>query len=351
MPKAKCLMCAREISAESEADARKCSTCGQKAHDGCVRLLQAGKASSARGWKCNTCSGKDSPGVETAPRVADYAHIAQLRVLEEMISDSIKKHITASFSDFKTDINAITNKITELGHKIYGLEKSKEAITGRVDDHQQEIFQLKGQVNDLQQSKLSLNIEIHGVPQSAGEILKDVVSDIAGVIGAPESVSEIRKIYRGRKVREKPAPIVLEFSSDTARDEWLDGRKCAEFKEYKLPVLFSESVTAEGSQNTSGKRKNAPHGAIKSHAVRIFEQLTFANRQLLYEAKKAAKECNFQFAWTRGGKIFVRRDKDRKSVPIRIRGMNDILTKVRQNRVRMNEANPQENNPDQNSHN
>jgi uncharacterized protein YoxC len=333
-------MCAREISGENEADARKCGGCGLWAHDACVRLLLAGKATSARGWKCNSCAGNNSPSLD-ASRTGDYAHIAQLRILEENISENIKQHITASLADFKAEISGLTKKLTELSQKIESLDKNQEKITGRVDDHQQEILQLKGLVNDLQQSKLALNLEIHGVPQKADEKLQEVVSDIAEVIGAPESISDIRKIYRGRKVRDKPAPIVIEFGSDNARDEWLEGRKCDEFQDYKLPVLFSESVTADASQSTSARKKNAPKaGAIKSHAVRIFEQLTFANRQLLYETKKAAKECNFKYAWTRGGKMFVRRNSDKKTIPIRIRCMEDILTKVRQNRGQ-NEADQQ----------
>jgi len=333
-------MCTRELR-EDEAEARKCGGCGQWAHDGCVRLLLAGKASSARGWKCNSCAGINSPSLE-APRTGDYTHIAQLRILEEDISENVKKHITASFADFKNELIVMTNKITELSHKIDGLEKTKDEMSGRIDDQQQEIHLLKGIVNDLQQSKLLLNLEIHGVPQKAGEKLQEAVDEIAKVIGVPESTSDIKKIYRGRKIRDKPAPIVLEFGSDIARDEWLEGRKCDKFKEYKLPVLFSESVVAERASNsTGGGRKKTQPSAIKSHGVRIFEQLTYANRQLLYETKKAAKECGFQYAWTRGGKMFVRRDSDKKTIPIRIRGMDDILTKVRQNSARK-ELNQQE---------
>jgi hypothetical protein len=60
------------------------------------------------------------------------------------------------------------------------------------------------------------------------------------------------------------------------------------------------------------------------------------NRQLLYDTKNAAKEFHFKYAWTRGGKLFGRRDSDKKT----IRGMEDFLTKVRQNRAR-NEADQQ----------
>jgi len=229
----------------------------------------------------------------------------------------------------------MTNKITELSQKIDGFEKYKDELSGRLDDQQQEIHLLKGVVNDLQQSKLLLNLEIHGVPQKAGEKLQEAVDEIAKVIGAPESTSDIKKMYRGRKIRDKPAPIVLEFGSDIARDEWLEGRKCDAFKDFKLPVLFSESVVAGAANSTGGgRKKNAQPSAIKTHGVRIFEQLTFANRQLLFETKKAAKECGFKFAWTRGGKMFVRKDADKKTIPIRIRDMDDIITKVRQNRVR-----------------
>jgi uncharacterized protein YoxC len=339
MPK-KCLMCAREINPENEAEARKCNGCGQWAHDSCVRLLLAGKASSARGWKCNSCAGNNSPILE-APRTGDYSLVAQLRILEETISENINRHITATFDDFKNELIGMTNKITELSQKIDGLEKTKKEMFGRLDDQQQEILQLKGLVNDLQQSKLSLNLEIHGVPQKADEKLQEVIHDIAEVIGIPESTSEIKKIYRGRKIRDKPAPIVLEFSSDNAKDEWLEGRKSDAFREYKLPVLFSESVAADASNSAGAKKKGARNSTIRTHGVRIFEQLTYANRQLLYETKKAAKECSFKYAWTRGGKMFVRRDGDKKTIPIRIRSMEDILTKVRQNRV-PNEPNQQE---------
>jgi hypothetical protein len=249
----------------------------------------------------------------------EYGQIAVLRTVE----DNINSHSSDLVRRIENKMTEMMNKIKELNQKVTRLENENDELKGKVDDQSNKIETLEGRLNDIEQGNLSLNLEIHGYPQNAGEDVKDIVQEVADVIGAPETAAHIRYMYRGRRMRNnKPPPLVVIFDNESARNLWLEGRKCPAFKQFRKPVLFSESAAATGNASGGGGPAKEKH-----HQVRIFEQLTFANRQLLFETKKAAHECGYAFAWSKGGKIFARREHQG---PItRITSMNDILTKMR----------------------
>jgi FtsZ-binding cell division protein ZapB len=316
----KCIICQRDWE---ESEKFKCQQCKAPAHETCVSrlLLLKGKSakSASRTWKCITCNPVDSPSSLGPPFLSEYGQIAQQRALE----DSINQHTSANMKRVENSLNELLNKVQELNQRVINLEKENDELKGTCDDHQNEIEILKGRFNEMEQLNLSLNLEIHGFPQKANEDLKSIVKEVAEVIDAPESVSHIKVMYRGRKMRNNmPPPLVLKFDDESARNLWLEGRKRQEFKQLKKPMLFSESAATPSDEASGGKSAKT-----RFHQVRIFEQLTFVNRQLLFEAKKAASECKFAFVWSKGGKVFARREQNG---PItRITSMSDIQTKIR----------------------
>lgn len=96
----------------------------------------------------------------------------------------------------------------------------------------------------------------------------------------------------------------------------------------KLPAQFAEVVASTADQPVDKNKQVKPQ-----NAVRVFEQLTFSNRKLLFETRQAAfKDKKFESVWTFAGKIYAR--KNENAVKIRIRNQRDIVTKIEMNMER-----------------
>jgi hypothetical protein len=175
------------------------------------------------------------------------------------------------------------------------------------------INELQIQVNQLQQSGLALNLELHGVPDAPQIPLADALSNLAEKVGAPTLTESVVEYYRlpGRPPkaqgqRSPPGVVVLKFKDARARSAWLQGRN------QLRPPAPGENVPAP-PLTAAGAAQRPRRGPPP---VRVYEQLTPLNKKLLYLTKKAAAEKGFKFVWTRDGKIFARKNETHALVRI-----------------------------------
>jgi uncharacterized coiled-coil protein SlyX len=253
-----------------------------------------------------------------------------MRTLEESITQKMDIALGAALGkalekftkDFRAvmadEFSVLSNKIMEQNKTIQAQDKTIDALSAKVVAQNDHVNNLQTRVNDLEQAQLANNIELHGVPEEKGENVWNVVCDIAEAIDAKDSMDGAY-CYRARKVKNKPAVIVIRFKYKEDKELWLQGRKKDAFKNYTMPNLYSD--VASNTKNPRGGRR---HIALQ---LRVFEQVTYYTRQLLYETQKTAAEKGFKFVWTKGGKIFVRKDEDTKAL-IKITKHEDITTKL-----------------------
>jgi len=341
-----CDICQDEIE-ESDVS-KKCSGCAFQGHEQCVKLVPGYRASS-RHWRCLQCSkGANSPSAADTnanPFEGEYAKIAQLRTLHQSINEKIVSvlatELPKALEEFGKDLKAtLMNQFTEMNNKLIEQNKKIQAQDKKIDElskevqlQKDEMCDLHMRVNDLEQAQLAKNIEIHGVPQSAEENVWNVVHGIAQAIEAEDTL-EGAECYRGRKMKNKPNVIVVKFKHRDDKEIWLQGRKKEAFKNYSLPTKYSEKAAS-----ATGKKGRKPMPL----QMRVFEQITYHTRQLLYETQKTAAEKQFKFVWTKGGKIFVRKDADTQAL-IKITKWDDITTKLVLNQKISNIPNNKENN-------
>lgn len=101
----------------------------------------------------------------------------------------------------------------------------------------------------------------------------------------------------------KPSVVIVKFADHEKKVRWLKAKKTNEFKNLLMPTPYNAVVNAGATQIPKDKLE-----------LRIFEQITFRTRQLMYETRLEAYKNNFKFVWTKNSKIFVRKDKDAKVV-------------------------------------
>jgi hypothetical protein len=309
------------VCGKDDADpTHKCPTCNNYAHESCISVWGNITKKSARLWRCEFCvpSGPASPVFESAQQ-SDLA--TQLQSMQSKIIDTVNAHTSGQIAKIEATLAETKKQVAEQGAQIKKLEADKAKMREQMEKQQEQINALQKQSNELAQAQLLNNVEIHGIPFMQGEDVLAVVTEVAGVVNAPETIDNVAAAYRGRKMRNKPPPIIVKFYDVSDKEKWMEGRKSTAFKNYKKPMTFVESAAAKAKKGDKG-------GEVKMHQVRILEQLTPFNRQLLFEAKKAAAECNVAYVWPRGGKILARRTPNSETV-FRITCFDDITTKIR----------------------
>jgi len=325
-----CAICIKELNDDDEI--KKCSVCLEPAHESCVKYyISYAQIRLSRAWKCAKCAkSTNSPSVAGAGEsnfsLSEYAPMLQAKFLEENLAKTLKGHFDSAVGEIKDTVAGLAKKLVEQNKKIAELEKTKEDMQKQIDTQKTDITNLESRVDELEQDKLALNLEIHGVPEIPGEDLYSVAQDIADTMNASASTEGIADMFRGRKMKNKPAAIVVKFQNSQDRESWLQGRKKEAFKNYTLPATYSQ--VSSFVPRAKGKKQNDSQNQTNL-SVRVYEQLTFLKRQLLYETSVAAKG-KFKFVWSRGGKIFARKDENAKAL-IRIRNRDDIITKIQMN--------------------
>jgi hypothetical protein len=196
-------------------------------------------------------------------------------------------------------------KLTELITRLEHLEAENGMLRGRISELEARapvIGTLERSVAMLQTGKLEqetrddlkeqtaklYNVEIRGVHQTDAEQLPEIIKQIAKVIGCDLNINEVDFIVRTRtRNKNSPRPIIVKFLRRMSRDTFLAQVRA------KKKRITTKDIGVEG----------LPTDIIVS------EHLTIKNKMLFYQTRLLAKEKQYKFAWTRNGKIFLRKDE------------------------------------------
>lgn len=267
-----------------------------------------------KAWKCNTCktalanSGQGAAkqkeaGLDLAKEIADMH--SKLTVVLEMKSrlDNIDA-IMATVTCIETSVKAMSDKYDDVLKRmenqsadICDLKKRMEKLEAKVDE--QEIKKLRKEMNNLEQYSRQQNMEILGLPQHADEKLLERINILADELEVARlSEADVEAVHRlplrgETDTSDRIAPVLVRFSSRVTRDKWLS--KKSELKNRESKIYLNENLTAQ-------------------------------NKDLLWKMKSKAKEKEYEFAWVKNGKLFVRRTP--RSRIIRIASIDD-LEKIR----------------------
>jgi hypothetical protein len=320
MPGQKCSYCNEQI----EKDAILCCECKDIcAHLSCIksRANPSSKTSSRGKWKCDSCTSGTDSLLSSEPQSSDMATLMMLLQQMDQKNTKHQEYSKAQFENLQMQNQELTHKLDEQLKRVNALESKHSELEIHITKQDSAISLLQQQVDDLMQEKLANNVELHGVPERDGEDLSLLVNKVASMLGASDTGEKnaIAYVYRGRKLKNGPRPVIVSFKKHEDKVEWMKNRKAKTFADYRFPVEFSEKAGASGS-----KSKNP---GLQHRSMRIFEQLTPARRQLFFAARQAAYEKNFKYTWTRDGKILVRKNETTKAL-IRINNLNDIDTKI-----------------------
>lgn len=316
----KCGGCGQKVGRNSGGV--QCESCAVWFHGKCADIPK-GTAAAFSGpgafWKCKLCRSPESrrrsalllpPSTvssESLPHVATLDSV--MDAIRELRADM--KLMNCKHNDVVESIQFCSSKVSDFEGVLNELHKQfklVEKVTAENVSLKKQMGELTARVSELEQYSRRSNLELQGVPQKNGEDLVKIVHTIGDSLGVALSPSDLDAIHRvphgpGRAPNSNPKAIVMRFCSRMVRDRFLAAARL--------------------------KRRSAPKGSGPGLAVDgvstcffINEHLTQANKILLGNTKRMAKERSYKYVWSRDCKIFVRKGDD--SRPILIRCSDDI---------------------------
>ncbi|KAL0839882.1 hypothetical protein ABMA28_016505 [Loxostege sticticalis] len=183
-------------------------------------------------------------------------------------------------SDQMDDYNKKIDVLTQANNKIESLEAQITELT-------QDNKQLKLEMNMNNQRDRLLNLEIVGVTEGKDENLTAIVMSIAkhaNVLLSSEDIVEVNRISPKSRQPGRPRNIVVKLKSRLLKDNIISGAR-------------KNRLTTKDLDLTSDVRP-----------IYVNEHLTQQNKFLLKKCRETAKQKQYQYVWTKNGRIYVRRN-------------------------------------------
>lgn len=283
-----CSKCNVELSGGS--DVVKCCECGLEFHTSCCKIRSVNKQAKLT-WRCEGCR-QDSVSVSSQKSDLDNPTVMDLlKSIQKELAESRASN-TANFAKIDKSIGAMHNSLAAINNRLTDLEEKNTKLVKKCVDLEQvgvklesRITILEREIVEIQQYSRNKNLEIRGVPMTQNENIYSILDRLGQIIGVQFNANEVSIAHRlptPRDSRYNPS-IIVQFISREVRQQWLVAAR------RKRP-------------QTTDLAKS-----LRPGPVFVGEHLTKHCKDLLKVAKSHVKEGKLAFAWTRDGKIFIKK--------------------------------------------
>ncbi|CAG9572883.1 unnamed protein product [Danaus chrysippus] len=333
----KCNHCGKYLAI---IDGAKCTKCAMLFHRMCVNIKPGDPI--PKKLLCNNCkvgtkrtinastSSHPSPSSDIENAEENFID-ANENNSEKSLAHEIRllrlefSSVTRELSRLSTTISEFNKRIDSVEQRLDNLEKNNhERNSGIVDRNTTEVIaQLRSELNDRDQENLLNDIEISGLEEKSGENSTNIVLLVAKKIGASLEERDIvsserwgpRRIIADHSGQTRPRPIIVRLARRAVRDEMLRAARV--------------------------RRGCDSSGIVESEAKRFYvnERLTPMNRHIFYKTRELGRRDGWRYIWTRGGRIYARRNGN--SETRRIRTLEDTICQMNKSKkLRIGFLNP-----------
>ncbi|KAH8042675.1 hypothetical protein HPB51_025307 [Rhipicephalus microplus] len=231
-------------------------------------------------------------------------HFKELKQEFREMRTALERELRKEIRDVKTSLDFFNKQFEEISALCSRLEKENGELKAQNDVLKTDCSQLKQAVLNnerrttaLEQYSRNRNIEVKNVPFVEGERLTRVVQKIGEAVGESVKEDDIEICHRVTAKDASCPHIVVQFNNRSKRDAVLEKAK-------KLRLTTADI------------------GFPGKTFVYVNEHLCPQLKKLLGQTVARKKEAEWRFAWTKGGKIFAR--KDEKSRVFQITTESDL---------------------------
>lgn len=243
--------------------------------------------------------------------------LAPLQNLMKRMFEDFDARQSARLDAIEKQMCLIKNQNDSICSTNLAIEKSITDVSARIDDVQNKIARIDSERQQMAAEILKINercelldrslkktsVEIRNVPKVKGEKLEDLYTCIGLLykeIGLNRDTADLRDVYRLPSKKESgTSTIIVELVNTLSKTKLLNAAKTY-YRTRKVDI-FASSL------------------GFNAQATKIYisEFLTAKNRRLLHIAKDLKREGKFDFCWTAGGNVYLKKTENAPSILIR----------------------------------
>ncbi|CAH2105125.1 unnamed protein product [Euphydryas editha] len=300
----KCSSCGKFVAS---SDGVKCSKCNIVHHKQCVNLSPNSRVSSK--WHCKTCKRKptNADNGETSdhvPRLEDPSSLSEeIKLLRSEINslrNDIMSVISSTNTEFQYRLEVIEGRLSKLENQ-HPLENPTHSV-----DINKTIERLQIRLNESEQEILLNDIEITCVYEEQGENPTHTAIALIKKIGISIEERDIVSAQRTGVQQQHPGSRESESGTGPSRPR-------------PLVVRLTRRYLRDEIIRAARVRRGADTAGVTAKPSRFYvnERLSRENRKLFYLARQMASKENWRYLWTRGGRVYVRREQGSRAHAIR----------------------------------
>lgn len=305
-----------------------CSECSSLYHRSCVAL---GLGVEVPDWNCGACRAalaraRRPPTPETGFSAAPEGCLGAAQLNTTATNDTVESELAmelrllreelramrcdiqccrSEIGDLKSSITQCTTRLNVLDTKVALLEQNMASSKSSTNlaELERVVAQLQSDINERDQALLSNDVELTNISEMPGENLPHLMLVVATSLGVKleerDVISASRVGAHQLRVDDpagptplRPRPIAVRLSNPALKKELLQGAR-----------VRRGATTTDLGLSTPPRR------------FYVNERLTKLNRILFRRAREAGRGNGWRFVWTKGGRIFARRDE---GSPVRV---------------------------------
>lgn len=304
-----CGVCTKVIA--SNKPKLVCSDCSVEFHGSCLGMSKADiECITVDGlvWRCTTCASTRRKSMRLDSSVEEgKVTLDDLMTAIKEIKEGQKtceKDYNTSFETLNTKLDENTEAIKNQSLKTDKYFEIIEELMTENKQLKQKIQKLEERIEEVEQYSRNNSLEIQGIPMEQNENVLNIVKEVGKALDLEISDSMVDACHRLGKKKEvegeddKPPGIIVKFVRRMDKEEFIRKRRV--------------------KRTLSTRHINRP----MDQPIYVNESLSPSRRRLLFMAREAKKDKNYQFLWVRNGKIFLR--KEEKSAVKTVRNHEDL---------------------------
>lgn len=304
----------------------KCSVCDVNYHFSCANVTETAfrkwSKEKKQSFKCSTaCRSKARAEIVSSPSSSPQPNMMHIEFDKDNTS---MQAIAAKIAELCASVNELTKSVkfqsqkfdsllkavSDQDEKIQGQEKilkqQGQSIVALEDDNarlRKKLEDVELRAAKLDQYGRNRNVEISGVQERHGEDLTGIVLEMAKLLKINCGPQDIDIVHRIKKDKNKRNPIIVQFTTRTARDAWLKKRKTG----------LSSNNIVNGSDDEE---------------IYVNCNLSKYHSNLFWKARMANKQLKYKYCWvSKSGEILMKKDDNISTKPIKIETERDLPKK------------------------
>lgn len=328
----KCASCGKFLPTSPKGVAT-CASCHCTFHKGCVGTSHNVK----RDWVCSECKKKKRQIVcdaglvrdpDTSPAVAvdilvpgtarpSSSEVSEIKELRRELIQYMSE--SRDFrSEFRTFMVSTNDRLSGLERRIEALETREPPASPCSDDItllQQQIIDLKSEVNDRDQDALLADLDIGHLPEVKGENIINTVTVVAAKLGVALEARDVVFAERVGVSANTPS------NDEGARGGGAGGQAQMGGRPRRVIVRLARRSLRDDLLNAARVRRCLSSADIgfPGHPRRVYinERLTRTNRQLFHKVREECRKKSWRYSWSKKGRIFARQTDGKPIYSIR----------------------------------